>query len=143
LGRFAGEDYAAKNKAKYLWGSPGFPKAKILVGLREALDGIGDKPLVVVEGMFDLFRVVDCGYRHVAAIVGSDLSDEQARILISLKRPIVLLFDGDESGQAGARKAAGKLIRHTSVRAVTLPADKDPADLSAEELRKHLGFLLY
>jgi DNA primase len=142
LGRFASEDYAAKNKPKYLWGAPGFPKGTILVGLREAMEGIGDKPLVVVEGMFDLFRVVDCGHKHVAAVVGSDVSDDQARLLISLKRPIVLMFDSDESGRAGARKAAGKLIRDTSVRVVLLPEGKDPADIPVEQLRKHLSFLL-
>jgi DNA primase len=142
LGRFAGEDYIATNKPKYLWGAPGFPKGTILVGLREAMDDIGDKPLVVVEGMFDLFRVVDSGYPHVAALVGSDMTDDQAQLLISLKRPIVLMLDGDDAGRAGARRAAAKLILHSYVRAITLPDGKDPADLPTEQLRKHLSFLL-
>jgi DNA primase len=140
LGRWCGEDFHEKGKPKYLWGAA-VPKGKILVGLREALDGIGDRPVVCVEGIFDLFRVVDCGYRHVVAVIGADLSDDQAQLLIGLGRAAVIMFDGDESGQAGARKAAAKLIRDLSVRVVSMPDGRDPADLSVDELREHLGFL--
>jgi DNA primase len=92
--------------------------------------------------MFDMLAVVDAGYRHVVSCIGSDLSDEQARLLLHLGHPVVLLFDADDAGRAGARKAAGKLIRGAFVRAVTLPEGKDPADVSGEQLRRHLSFLL-
>jgi hypothetical protein len=142
LGRYAGEDYLEKNKPKYLWGAADFPKSRVLVGLAQAMENFRDRPIVLTEGMFDMLSVCEAGYRHVVTCVGSDLSDEQARLLLHLGHPVVLLFDGDDAGRAGARKAAGKLIRGAFVRAVMLPEGKDPADLRPEELRRHLSFLM-
>jgi DNA primase len=142
LGRFAGEDFIEKNRPKYLWGAANFEKTKVLLGLPQAMENIGDRPIVVTEGMFDLLAVADAGYSHVVACVGSDLSDEQAQLLIRLKHDIVLLFDSDESGRCGARKAAGKLIRDTSVRVISLPDGTDPGGLPVNQLRQDLSFLL-
>ena len=67
------------------------------------------------------------------------MSDEQGEILASTGRPIVLMFDGDEAGQAGMRTAAGKLITRCFVRVVRLPRGVQSDDLSHENLTERLA----
>jgi len=141
LGRWPGEDYdEAAGKLRYRW-PDGFPKSRVVYGLREALTTEKSLPLIVVEGAFKVYHLVQAGFPSTVAVMGSSLSDEQAAILVETGRPIVLFFDGNEAGQTGMRLAAAKLIRQTFVRVAPLPADKEPDDLSAEALGKTLLFL--
>lgn len=138
LGRWAGEDYdEADNRPRYKW-PPGFPKSRFLYGLAEALTTDGTQPLIVVEGAFKVFHLVQNGFPNTVAIFGSTLSDEQASLLADTRRPVCLLFDGDEAGQAGMRKAAAKLITRTYVRVVKLPSGGEPDDLDAAQLQQLL-----
>jgi DNA primase len=141
LGRWPGEDYdEAAGKLRYRW-PDGFPKSRVVYGLREAL--ITDKavPLIVVEGSFKVFHLVQAGFPSTVAVMGSSLSDEQAAILVATGRPIILFFDGNEAGQTGMRLAAAKLIRLAFVRVVSLPDGKEPDELPAEELGNVLSFI--
>ncbi len=70
----------------------------------------------------------------------SSLSDEQADILVSCGRPIVLMFDGNTAGYAGMRTAAAKLITRTWVRVVKLDDGVEPDQLSGEQLDRLIGF---
>lgn len=133
LGRWPGDDFnEAEGRPRYKW-PPEFPKHRIIYGLREALETPPSQPLICVEGTFGVFHLMQLGYATVA-VFGSSMSDEQAEQLIQTARSIVLMFDGDEAGQTGMRKAAAKLIRHTFVRVIQLPPDQQPDRLSAEEL---------
>ena len=49
LGRWPGDDYdEADGRPRYKW-PEGFPKSRIIYGLRHALEGTTDEPLIVVE----------------------------------------------------------------------------------------------
>ncbi|MBW3599729.1 MAG: toprim domain-containing protein [Planctomycetes bacterium] len=140
LGRWPGDDHdEAAGKPRYKW-PEGFPKSRVLYGLREALAGPSNSPLLVVEGPFDVYHVVQAGFPATVAVLGSALSDEQAALLAATGRKLVLLFDGDEAGQAGMRLAAGKLITRAWVRVVKLPEGKQPDQIPAEELQAILAF---
>ena len=138
LGRWPGDDHdGSGGRPRYKW-PDGFPKSRVVYGLHEALTDTNGKPLVVVEGPFKVFHLVQSGFPNAVAVFGSSLSDVQAAILAETSRPIVLMFDGNEAGQAGMRIAAGKLITRAFVRVVKLPDGREPDDLVADELRHWL-----
>jgi DNA primase len=134
LGRWPGEDYdEAGGRPRYKW-PDGVPKSRLVYGLAEAMQTGDARPLIVVEGPFGVFHLVQNGFPNAAAIFGSSLSDEQAMILASTGRPIVLMCDGDEAGQQGMRLAAARLIPHTFVRIARLTDGRGPDDLSGADL---------
>ena len=141
LGRWPGEDYdEATGNLRYRW-PDGFFKSRVVYGLREALTTDKAVPLIVVEGAFKVYHLVQAGFVSTVAVMGASLSDEQAVILVATGRPIILFFDGNEAGQMGMRLAAAKLIRRTFVRVVSLPNGKEPDELPAEELDNVLSFI--
>ncbi len=141
LGRWPGEDYdEAAGRPRYRW-PEGFPKSRVVYGLREALSTPETLPLIVVEGPFKVYHLVQAGFGSTVAVMGSSLSDEQAAILQATGRPIVLFFDGDEAGQSGMGSAGARLAREAFVRAVIVPDGTEPDTLSPEELKIVLSFI--
>lgn len=142
LGRWPGEDFTvgdADNTTLRYKFPVDFPRNRVVYGLSEAFDGTDGKPLIVVEGAFKVYHLAQNGFPNAVAIFGSSLSDEQAAILAATGKQLVLMFDGDEAGQCGMRRAAGKLIVQSYVRVVKLPVDKEPDHLSAVELQEFLS----
>lgn len=140
LGRWPGEDYdEANGKPKYKW-PKGFTPSRVVYGLKDALTGTEGKPLIVVEGVFKALYLHQLGFSTAVSTFTASVSDEQADILASTGRPIILFFDGNEAGYKGMRTAAGKLIARSFVRAVKLPEGKEPDDLSADHLKRILIF---
>ena len=120
----------------------GFPRNRVVYGLREAMAGsLTGQPLVVVEGPFKVYHCYQAGIHHTVATFGASMSAEQAELLAETGRPIVLMYDGNEAGQKGMRAAAGKLITRAYVRVVKLPEDVEPDHLAAAELKEVLSFL--
>ena len=141
LGRWAADDYDSEDdRPRYKWPTA-FPRNRFVYGLREALDAGDSLPLIVVEGPFKVYHLLQHGYPNAVATFGSSLSDEQADRLIATKRPIVLMYDGDEAGRAGMRVAAQKLITGTFVRTVELADGIEPDQLDADNLRQMLRFV--
>lgn len=139
VGRLPAETFDEKHPRYKL--PKDFPKSRVIFGWRQALEGTDGKPVLVVEGPFDLFRLVQAGYPATVAALGSSLSDEQAALLAGSGRPICLMFDGDAAGQHGMRLAAARLITRTWVRVVKLAEEEQPDRFSAQQLQEKLGFL--
>ncbi|HMP07201.1 MAG TPA: CHC2 zinc finger domain-containing protein, partial [Lacipirellulaceae bacterium] len=59
----------------------GFRKSAELFNLHRALKEPADRPLVIVEGFFDVFRLWQLGHRRVVALMGSSLSVAQEALL--------------------------------------------------------------
>ena len=141
LGRWAAEDYDSDDdRPRYKWPA-GFPKNRFVYGLREALDADDGLPLIVVEGPFKVYHLLQHGYPNTVATFGSSLSDQQAERLIATGRPIVLIYDGDEAGRAGMRAAVEKLVAGTFVRTVELADGIEPDQLDVDNLRQTLDFI--
>jgi transposase/5S rRNA maturation endonuclease (ribonuclease M5) len=73
--------------------------------------------LVLVEGFFDVAKLVEAGCRNVGALMGAHISTAQIERLEWLRSRIgfsriVLFLDRDQAGRAGARKAADRLRGH-------------------------------
>ncbi len=141
LGRLPSDDPAElAAKPRYKWPA-GTCKSKLVYGLREALDSTDGQPLILVEGPFDLFALVQAGYRSTVCCFGSSLSLAQTRTLAATGRAVCVLFDGDPSGRSGAAAAVELLSQVTFVRRVILDDEQEPERLNADQLRHYLPFL--
>ncbi|HZK14421.1 MAG TPA: toprim domain-containing protein, partial [Desulfobaccales bacterium] len=123
---------------------PGLVKPKVLFNLHR-IAGKFDT-VIIVEGPLDLAAVHQAGFPNVVAVLGKELieddslSYDQLRLVAQNFSKAILLLDGDENGQEAARRIAGRLAAFLWVRAVTLPAGKDPSDLEPGALRQLLSF---
>ena len=105
-----------------------FTKGRMLYGLNWARNAIrkADRVLLV-EGYFDLVRLVVAGVEEVIAPLGTALTTEQAALIARHSKNAFLVYDSDKAGLKATFRAADELLRHgASVRVVTLPAGEDP-----------------
>jgi 5S rRNA maturation endonuclease (ribonuclease M5) len=103
--------------------------------------------LVLVEGFFDVAKLVETGCRNVGALMGAHISAEQIDRLGSIRSRIgfsrvVLFLDRDEAGRKGTCRAFELLLQRgfdVSVfdwdRRPIPDSVKDPADISVEQLQ--------
>jgi len=103
--------------------------------------------LVLVEGFFDVAKLVESGYRNVGALMGAHISTEQIERLMRIRSQIgfpriVLFLDRDEAGQKGVHRAFDLLRQHDFEVSVfdwdrnQIPKTvKDPADMPVEQLQ--------
>jgi DNA primase len=122
-----------------------FSKRRLLYGLNWAKQGIrrADRVLLV-EGYFDLIRLVLAGIDEVVAPLGTALTEAQASLLRKYTKNVFLLYDSDAAGQKATFRAGDELLRNgVSVRVVTLPEGEDPdsfvASESAEGLEREIA----
>jgi DNA primase len=105
-----------------------FTKGRMLYGLNWARNAIrrADRVLLV-EGYFDLVRLVVAGVEEVIAPLGTALTPDQAALIARHSKNAFLVYDSDKAGLKATFRAADELLRHgASVRVVTLPPGDDP-----------------
>lgn len=118
----------------------GFNKAGFLYG-EHLINSQSIKPIIVVEGMIDPIIVkqyIDC---DCLAQMGTVLSDEQAKKLISYAgiRPVITMYDGDKAGDSARKIAYNKLKSKIIVYHANLPRNSDPGSSNKEEIEKALN----
>jgi len=101
--------------------------------------------LVLVEGFFDVAKLVEAGCRNVVALMGSTISEKQIERLLWMQTrvrfPNIQIFlDRDPAGQRGVlqvqRQLASRGLSVTVFDWSPVPESvKDPADMSADYLR--------
>jgi DNA primase len=111
-----------------------FHKGQLLYNLHHAKGAIRrEEHAVVVEGYFDVLRLVESGMEHVVAPLGTGFTPDQARLLRRFSQRVTLLYDGDAAGLRATFRAADELLRAGfNVAVATLPAGKDPDQLVRE-----------
>ncbi len=126
----------------------------------EASRQAGAFGLVLVEGFFDVAKLVEAGCRNVGALMGAHISAEQIERLTWIRSRIgfphiVLFLDRDNAGRDGARQAFERLRQDNFEVSVfdwdritpgsvaddePIPDSiKDPADMSVEYLQRLRG----
>jgi DNA primase len=105
-----------------------FTKGRLLYGLNWARHAIRrDERLLLVEGYFDVVRLVLAGIESVVAPLGTALTEEQAAMIARQTKNVFLLYDSDTAGQKATFRAGDLLLAQgVSVRVVTLPDGEDP-----------------
>jgi DNA primase len=119
----------------------GLPKYKILEGTKKsytlynisrAMDSIKEKGYVIlVEGFKSCMALYELDIENVVACMGSSISSEQRKILLSLGVPIVVIGDADEAGRRMAQSVYNQCYRFTKVEKIDLSefTDKDKASV--------------
>ena len=114
------------------------PRSETLYGYDELEEGCS---VVLTEGVWDAEAVRRIGWR-AAATFGAHLSNYQVGMLARVRpNKILIAYDGDEAGRAGARVAVNKLrarLRRVPVAPVGLPEGLDPGNMGRENLSLHL-----
>lgn len=121
-----------------------FSKGKLLYNLSSARNAIRrDERVILVEGYFDVVRLVDAGLESVVAPMGTALAEGQADLLAKYSKTAFLLYDSDPPGQKASFRAADVLLtRGMTVRVVTLPDGEDPDTFVAKHGRDAMERLL-
>ncbi len=105
-----------------------FSKGRTLYGLNWAKNDIRrEDQVLVVEGYFDVVRLMAAGATTVVAAMGTALTDAQAAALGKLTKNVFLLYDSDKAGLQATFRSGDELLRQgVAVRVVTLPEGEDP-----------------
>jgi DNA primase len=70
--------------------------------------------------------------------MGADCSEKQAELIVALVKPngrVWIVPDGDKAGERHAQTLLTLISPHRFVRWVKIAADKQPTDLSSEQLK--------
>ncbi len=127
---FGGRKLRDEQQPKYLNSpeSPVYYKGSILYGLHQAVSAIREAGYaILVEGYFDLLRLVNSGIRHVVASSGTALTAQQAKLLRRYTKNVYVAYDGDSAGRKAAIRSAG-IIEQAGINAfiVPMPEGEDP-----------------
>jgi DNA primase len=122
-----------ETQPKYLFPSrdKGFYKSHLLFNLHRLAPAT--KQIILVEGFFVTMFLWQLGQASLG-LLGSSLSKEQEAMIVDRFERVLLLFDGDEAGRAGADDCLLRLGRKVWVKALALPDGEQPDDLSSDAL---------
>jgi DNA primase len=121
-----------------------FAKRRLLYGLNWAKFAIRrDERVLLVEGYFDVVRLIAAGIDSVVAPLGTALTAEQAELVARYTKIAYLIYDSDRAGLRATFRTGDELLRRgITVRVVTLPEGEDPDTFvgshGPEQLEAHL-----
>lgn len=99
--------------------------------------------LIVVEGFPSVWWLAQNGFSRVVGTMGAECSEEQAALIVSHVREdgrVWFIPDGDKAGEKFGDSLLRQISPHRFVRWVKLEKDKQPTDISVEELKTRLAF---
>jgi len=113
--------------------SPIFQKRKLLYNLDAAKHSIRKaNSVVVVEGYFDVLRLVEVSIENVVAPLGTAFTEEQAQLIKRYCQDVIILYDSDTAGLRATFRVADELLgAGLRVSIATLPVGEDPDTLAA------------
>lgn len=132
------------SKPKYLNTSdtPVFKKSRNLFSLNFAKN-VGNGTLILAEGYMDVIAIHAAGFENVVATLGTALTPEQARLIASYSKEVLVAYDSDGAGQTAIHRAIN-LLSEVSVATKTIRMDgaKDPDEYIKKFGAKRFGLLL-
>jgi DNA primase len=114
---------------------PIYSKRRTLYGLNWAKKDIIDSGEVVVcEGYTDVIGCFQAGLPRAVATCGTALGEEHFRLLRNFAKRVVLAYDADPAGQAGAgRVYEWERLHEVELAVADLPPGSDPGDLAVAD----------
>jgi hypothetical protein len=98
----------------------------------------GSGTCCLVEGFFDVHRLVSYGYQ-AGAVMGSALSEFQLEKIVRNFDRVLVFPDGDQPGYVAGRKWYEQVSVRLPATVVPTPEMMDPDDFSRDEARMFLG----
>lgn len=137
---FKGRAVRQGHKPKYLvmggdkYDYPRYEKSLVVFGLDRVVAKYGEgADLILCEGELDVISMHSKGFDTAVCVAGSDLSQNQARLIRRWGSTATIFFDSDEGGESGTRKVIDALHKFIPLRVVP-DHEGDPADLSSKEI---------
>ena len=143
---FGGRAFQNNDSAKYL-NSPEtllYKKSRVFYGLNFTRNLIRKTEYaILVEGYTDFLQLYQAGFENAISVSGTTLTEQHAKILFSLTKKVILLYDSDSAG-ANAIIRAGWVLLRTSIDPLIVqpPENKDPDDWVKEDGREPLSLAL-
>lgn len=83
--------------------------------------------LILSEGYMDVIALHQAGFTEAVATLGTAITEQQARIMKSYTKEVVIAYDSDEAGRKATARAI-KILRDVgiSIKVLTIPKGKDP-----------------
>lgn len=105
-----------------------YDKSALVFGLDLAKQAIKEQGcVVIVEGNMDVISSHQAGVKHVVAVSGTALTQQQLQLLKRFTTKVILSFDSDSAGLAAAKRSAGLALQMGfEVLALELVKGKDP-----------------
>ena len=118
-----------------------YHKSEILYGLHLALPIIREKRrIILVEGYMDIIPLHIAGFTEAVATCGTSISDYQLYLLKLLGACAILLFDGDEAGEKGARRFESKCqSMNIPYKIGKIPNGHDPGSVEPSLIQGEIG----
>jgi DNA primase len=112
-----------------------FNKRSLLYGMHWARNAIRKTDRVfIVEGYFDVIRLMLSGIEEVVAPMGTAMTEAQATLVRKYTRTAYLLYDSDTAGLKATFRSGDVLLSNgVSARVVTLPEGDDPDTFAARQ----------
>ncbi|MCE8163905.1 MAG: DNA primase [Candidatus Moeniiplasma glomeromycotorum] len=107
--RRIGEVPSGEGKYKYLPSYQHYQKSSLLYNYLTAKKSRADE-CYLVEGFFDVISLHKLGIENCLSPLGTNLSEEQIKLLAILKKRIILFLDNDKAGQEATINTAVKLL---------------------------------
>lgn len=134
------------DEPRYFIQTEGFQKGNLLYHYYAAKNYIQlfNGVIFVVEGYKACWSMIQSGFYNTVACMGSGLSKEQPRLLLSDLniKTVVLVLDADVAGRNGTVRNQRELGHLFDLRSVELPDGEDPSTLSPDILKTHLKHFL-
>jgi DNA primase len=99
--------------------------------------------LIVVEGFTSVWWLHQNQLANVVGVMGSDCSERQGQLIVSLVKPdgrVWLMPDGNEAGERCAQALFRQVASHRFVRWVKLEKDMQPTDLATATVKQCFAF---
>lgn len=115
--------------------TPLYDKSAVLYAFDKAKVAIRkENTCIMVEGYMDALMAHQAGTENVVAVSGTALTSRQLTLVRRLCDKISMSFDMDAAGEMATRRSIDLALEiGFDVRAMALPAGKDPADLVAKD----------
>lgn len=112
--------------------TPIYTKGRHLYGLNLAKKS-RDGRILLVEGYMDCISVYQGGIDNVCAVLGTALTEQQARLLRQQTDHVILSLDADRAGQQATLRAIDILEKEgLKITVLRIPEGKDPDDFIQE-----------
>ena len=125
---FGGRTLSSDVKPKYLNTSDTkvFKKSMNLFALNFAKKNPSDR-LILAEGYMDVIALHQAGFTEAVATLGTAITENQARIMKSYAKEVIVAYDADEAGRKATSRAI-QILRDVgvSIKVLTIPRGKDP-----------------
>lgn len=96
---------------------------------------IEDAPIIVCEGMFDVWGWYEAGYTNAVCTFGAHVTKEQYRMLLRTGKDLIWSFDGDVAG-INATKSAIEMFKYKATQwVINFEEGQDPGNCEIEVLQ--------